>query len=100
MPTTPDSAPAELPVQPVHPRRDKGKLLQILGVGFGIAVAVGNSISAGIVRTPGDIAARLPNARDVFLAENSHFIPMEAPGVMVREIRAALDSMLDSHASR
>jgi basic amino acid/polyamine antiporter, APA family len=35
--------------------------LQILGVGFGIAVAVGNSISAGIVRTPGDIAARLPN---------------------------------------
>src|SRR5207344_1044352 len=27
----------------------------------GIAVAVGNSISAGIVRTPGDIAARLPN---------------------------------------
>lgn len=36
-------------------------MLQILGVGFGIAVAVGNSISAGIVRTPGDIAARLPN---------------------------------------
>jgi APA family basic amino acid/polyamine antiporter len=43
-------------------RKDKGKLLQILGVGFGIAVAVGNSISVGIVRTPGDIAARLPNA--------------------------------------
>ena len=42
-------------------RRDRGKLLQILGVGFGIAVAVGNSIGAGIVRTPGDIAARLPN---------------------------------------
>ena len=30
-------------------------------MGFGIAVAVGNSISAGIVRTPGDIASRLPN---------------------------------------
>jgi len=43
-------------------RKEKGKLLQILGVGFGIAVAVGNSISVGIVRTPGDIAARLPNA--------------------------------------
>lgn len=42
-------------------RKDRGKLLQILGVGFGIAVAVGNAISAGIVRTPGDIAARLPN---------------------------------------
>jgi basic amino acid/polyamine antiporter, APA family len=41
--------------------KEKGKLLQVLGVGFGIAVAVGNTISAGIVRTPGDIAARLPN---------------------------------------
>jgi basic amino acid/polyamine antiporter, APA family len=44
-----------------YPRKEKGTLLQILGVGFGVAVAVGNTISAGIVRTPGDIAARLPN---------------------------------------
>src|SRR5271155_4976875 len=29
---------------------------------FGIAAAVGNTISAGIVRTPGDIAKLLPNA--------------------------------------
>ena len=29
---------------------------------FGIAAAVGNTISAGIVRTPGDIASRLPDA--------------------------------------
>jgi APA family basic amino acid/polyamine antiporter len=49
-------APGRLPY-----RKDKGKLLQILGVGFGIAVAVGNSISVGIVRTPGDIASRLPH---------------------------------------
>jgi APA family basic amino acid/polyamine antiporter len=48
-------------VLPAHPLKEKGKLLQVLGVGFGIAVAVGNTISAGIVRTPGDIAARLPN---------------------------------------
>ncbi len=61
MPTTSDSALPEGQLHPVHPRKEKGKLLQILGVGFGIAVAVGNSISAGIVRTPGDIAARLPN---------------------------------------
>ena len=61
MPTTSDSGLPEGPLHPVHPRKEKGKLLQILGVGFGIAVAVGNSISAGIVRTPGDIAARLPN---------------------------------------
>jgi basic amino acid/polyamine antiporter, APA family len=45
----------------VHARQPKGTLLQILGVGFGVAVAVGNTISAGIVRTPGDIAARLPS---------------------------------------
>jgi basic amino acid/polyamine antiporter, APA family len=44
------------------PRLDRGKLRQVLGVGFGIAVAVGNSISVGIVRTPGSIAALLPNA--------------------------------------
>ena len=41
--------------------------------------------------TTADVAARFPNAREVFLAENNHFIPMEAPHVMVREIRAALD---------
>src|SRR5437764_9480633 len=29
---------------------------------FGVAAAVGNAISAGIVRTPGDIACRLANA--------------------------------------
>jgi APA family basic amino acid/polyamine antiporter len=59
--TTPDAT-ATAPLLPqTHPRKERGKLLQILGVGFGIAVAVGNTISAGIVRTPGDIAARLPN---------------------------------------
>jgi basic amino acid/polyamine antiporter, APA family len=57
--TPTDSLAAELPAH--LPRREKGKLLQILGLGFGIAVAVGNAVSAGIVRTPGDIAARLPS---------------------------------------
>jgi APA family basic amino acid/polyamine antiporter len=40
----------------------RGRLLKVLGMWFGIAAAVGNTISAGIVRTPGDIASRLPNA--------------------------------------
>ena len=62
MPPTPDSAPSEVTIHSTHPRKEKGKLLQVLGVGFGIAVAVGNSISVGIVRTPGSIAALLPNA--------------------------------------
>ena len=56
-----DSLASEQPSRSTYPRKPRGALLQILGVGFGIAVAVGNTISAGIVRTPGDIAARLPN---------------------------------------
>jgi APA family basic amino acid/polyamine antiporter len=41
--------------------RTRGSLLKILGVGFGVAVVIGNTISAGIVRTPGEIAAWLPS---------------------------------------
>ncbi len=41
--------------------RDPGRLLQVLGMWFGIAAAVGNTIAAGIARTPGDIARFLPN---------------------------------------
>lgn len=39
----------------------RGKLLQVLGVSFGIAVLVGNTIIVGILRTPGEVAARLPS---------------------------------------
>ena len=35
-------------------------LLTVLGLTFGLAVIVGNTIGAGILRTPGDIAAELP----------------------------------------
>jgi APA family basic amino acid/polyamine antiporter len=42
--------------------RDRGRLLRVLGAGFGLAVIVGNTISAGILRTPGEVAAQLPNA--------------------------------------
>ena len=42
-------------------------LLKVLGVGFGVAVIVGNTVGAGIMRTPGDIAARLPSTA-AFLA--------------------------------
>jgi len=40
----------------------KGKLLPILGVGFGLAVTIGNSIGAGILRAPGEVAGHLPVA--------------------------------------
>lgn len=43
---------------PVSSRR--GSLQRILGIGFGLAVTVGNTIGAGILRTPGDVAALLP----------------------------------------
>jgi len=38
-----------------------GRLLRVLGVGFGIAVIIGNTIGAGIFRAPGSIAQQLPH---------------------------------------
>lgn len=40
----------------------RGRLLRILGVGFGLAVIIGNTIGGGIVSTPGMIAHHLPNS--------------------------------------
>jgi APA family basic amino acid/polyamine antiporter len=45
-----------------RPALSTGKLLKVLGVWFGVAAAIGNTIAAGIMRTPGDIAKLLPNA--------------------------------------
>jgi len=42
--------------------RQRGQLWRVLGVGFGLAVIIGNTIGAGIFRAPGTIAAQLPNA--------------------------------------
>ncbi|MFN2481780.1 MAG: APC family permease [Pyrinomonadaceae bacterium] len=42
-------------------RRTAGSLLRVLGVGFGLAVIVGNTIGAGILRAPGDVAKQLPH---------------------------------------
>lgn len=41
--------------------RHTHKLLSILGVTFGLAVTIGNTIGAGILRTPGTIASQLPS---------------------------------------
>jgi APA family basic amino acid/polyamine antiporter len=38
-----------------------GRLLQVLGVAFGVAVIIGNTIGAGIMRTPSDVARWLPS---------------------------------------
>jgi APA family basic amino acid/polyamine antiporter len=37
----------------------RGQLLAVLGVGFGLAVTIGNAVGAGILRTPGVIAEHL-----------------------------------------
>ena len=37
----------------------RGHLLVVLGVGFGLAVTIGNTVGAGILRTPGAIASHL-----------------------------------------
>ncbi|MEW6211811.1 MAG: APC family permease [Acidobacteriota bacterium] len=44
-----------------HVAVERGRLLRILGVGFGLAVIIGNTIGAGILRTPGEVAAQLPD---------------------------------------
>src|SRR2546423_4269658 len=56
----PLTALADEPLTSVAPRR--GGLLRVLGVVFGMAVTIGITIGMGILRTPGEIAARLPNA--------------------------------------
>jgi len=46
---------------PAQPTDAPGQLLSILGVGFGLAGAIGATIGAGILRTPGLVAAQLPS---------------------------------------
>jgi len=38
-----------------------GNLLKVLGVAFGLAILVGNTIGMGILRTPGEVAANVPS---------------------------------------
>jgi len=45
----------------------RSQLLRVLGIAFGIAIIIGNTIIVGILRTPGEVAAHLPS-RELFLA--------------------------------
>jgi basic amino acid/polyamine antiporter, APA family len=47
-------------VPAAHARSASG-LLRVLGVAFGLAIVIGNTIGMGILRTPGEIAAQLPS---------------------------------------
>ena len=44
-------------------RMSQGRLLRVVGMGFGVAVIIGNTIGAGILRAPGQVAAHLPDTR-------------------------------------
>lgn len=48
-------------IKPTSSIPERGRLLIVLGVGFGLAVTIGNTIAAGILRTPGQIAEQLPS---------------------------------------
>jgi APA family basic amino acid/polyamine antiporter len=41
--------------------KQSGRLLRVLGLVFGLAVIIGNTIGAGILRAPGGVAELLPN---------------------------------------
>jgi basic amino acid/polyamine antiporter, APA family len=68
----------------------RGRLITTLGVGFGIAVAIGNTIGAGIVRTPGEIAALLPSTWLYFAAWATGGIYMVLGAFQFAELGALL----------
>ncbi|HEY4818132.1 MAG TPA: APC family permease [Candidatus Acidoferrum sp.] len=59
--STPSASASSSTFDAVTAPRNRGRLLKVLGMWFGISAAVGNTIAAGIVRAPGDIAQWLPN---------------------------------------
>jgi len=70
----------------------RGRLLQVLGVAFGVAVIIGNTILVGILRTPGDVAARMPSVAlflGVWLVGGLYALlgamSLAEPGTMVAE---------------
>ena len=67
-----------------------GRLLNILGLGFGLAGAVGGTIGAGILRTPGLVAAQLPSAELVLAAWLAGGLYALLGAVCLAELAAAL----------
>ena len=67
-----------------------GHLLSILGIGFGIAGAVGGSIGAGILRTPGLVASQLGSATLILGAWAIGGLYVLLGAIAVAELGAAL----------
>ena len=51
----------EMPNDAPSQTSEKGKLLRILGVGFGLAVVIGGTVGVGILRNPGGVAEQIPS---------------------------------------
>jgi APA family basic amino acid/polyamine antiporter len=49
-------------------RAESGKLLRILGVGFGLAVVIGGTIGVGVLRNPGGVAEQIPSVWLIMIA--------------------------------
>ena len=79
-----------IPEQQPDNQAPKGRLLNILGVGFGLAGAVGGTIGAGILRTPGLVAAQLPSAELVLAAWLAGGLYALLGAVCIAELAAAL----------
>ena len=79
-----------IPDPPPVNKAPTGSLLSILGVGFGLAGAVGGTIGAGILRTPGLVAAQLPSAPLVLAAWLAGGLYALLGAVCIAELAAAL----------
>jgi len=72
------------------PHVSRGRLITTLGIGFGIAVAIGNTIGAGIVRAPGEIAGFLPSTWLYFAAWATGGVYMTLGALQFAELGALL----------
>ena len=79
-----------IPEQQPANQAPKGRLLNILGLGFGLAGAVGGTIGAGILRTPGLVAAQLPSPPLVLAAWLAGGLYALLGAVCIAELAAAL----------
>jgi APA family basic amino acid/polyamine antiporter len=67
-----------------------GKLLSVLGVAFGLAGSVGGTIGAGILRTPGLVAAQLHTPAVVLLAWLAGGLYALLGAICIAELAASL----------
>jgi APA family basic amino acid/polyamine antiporter len=67
-----------------------GRLLDILGLGFGLAGAVGGTIGAGILRTPGLVATQLPSPAVVLAVWLAGGLYALLGAICIAELAAAL----------